>query len=430
MLTQKIRIVPTPQQEEIMWALSEKCRLLYNFALAERRQNWEINRRRPKTKRNYITYSMQQNALPSLKDQFPEYKWVYSKVLQMTLQKLDADFKSFYVSRKKGRKDARPPRFKGKKFFTTLCYNQSGFNINIERKTITFTHRHPSKIVLEFALPWLSLKGEIKQVEIVRDAKNRWFVAITVSSKVPTFMDNGLYQAIDLGITNLITAVNMHGRFIQIQSRRPDLYWRKKLREVQSRRDYCQKSSKKWHFYHRKWKKMYRKLANQMRDFQHKISKVVITNSRAHTFIIGNIAVKSMAQRRRTSEGRRRCKAIRTLNHSIYNTGLLGRFAQFLTYKALNVGKRVIRIDEARTTKTCCVCGRIRNRPLSERTIQCNCGTPFNRDQNAAVNIMVRFLLQQPLVNGEPLQKFWNGLHRHTALSYNPWIVDSMETPA
>ncbi len=122
--------------------------------------------------------------------------------------------------------------------------------------------------------------------------------------------------------------------------------------------------------------------------------------------------------------------AARTLNHSIQNTGFLGRFVQFLTYKAKKVGKRVIRIDEAQTTKRCCVCGKVRDRRLSERIIQCDCGTSFDRDQNAAVNIMVRFLSQQPPVNGEPLQDFLFGLHRHTALPQATWVVDSMETPA
>jgi putative transposase len=32
-LTQKIRIFPTPEQEIVLWKLSEKCRLIYNFAL-------------------------------------------------------------------------------------------------------------------------------------------------------------------------------------------------------------------------------------------------------------------------------------------------------------------------------------------------------------------------------------------------------------
>ncbi|MFX1582214.1 MAG: zinc ribbon domain-containing protein [Promethearchaeota archaeon] len=98
-----------------------------------------------------------------------------------------------------------------------------------------------------------------------------------------------------------------------------------------------------------------------------------------------------------------------------------------LTYKTKKVGKSLIRIDEAGTTQKCCVCGKVRPRRLSERTIQCNCGTVLDRDQNAAVNIMVRFLLQQPPVNGEPLQAFLRGLHRHTAFPRLHLGVDSME---
>ncbi|MFX0077856.1 MAG: helix-turn-helix domain-containing protein [Candidatus Hermodarchaeota archaeon] len=97
LLTHKIPIAPTPEQAQVLWALSEKCRLLYNFALAERRHHWTTNRTKPKTKRTYITYTQQQNALPALKVRYPEYAWVYSKVLQMTLRRLDADYKAFFA---------------------------------------------------------------------------------------------------------------------------------------------------------------------------------------------------------------------------------------------------------------------------------------------------------------------------------------------
>jgi len=96
LLTRKIRIAPTMEQAQVLWALSEKCRLLYNFALAERHNQWTTNRTKPKTERTYITYIQQQNALPTFKLQYPEYTWVYSKVLQMTLRRLDADYKSFF----------------------------------------------------------------------------------------------------------------------------------------------------------------------------------------------------------------------------------------------------------------------------------------------------------------------------------------------
>ena len=88
-LTQKIRIFPTKEQEEILWILSEKCRLIYNFALTERIDSW-------KNKGKYVSYFKQQNDLPIIKEKYPEYRWVYSKVLQYTLKTLDADYHSFF----------------------------------------------------------------------------------------------------------------------------------------------------------------------------------------------------------------------------------------------------------------------------------------------------------------------------------------------
>lgn len=239
-LSRKIRILPTPQQEHVLWALSEKCRLLYNFALAERQRNWETNQTKSPEARTYITYTKQQNDLPTIKKQYPEYTWVYSKVLQMVLRRLDADYKSFFARWNNGDSCARPPRFKGKHYFTTLCYNQSGFTIDVDNRRVRFSHNHPSGIELQFDLPWLSsLEGKVKQVELFQDRQRRWFAVIIIDKKAPTYMDNGLYQAIDLGVINLITAVNLHGKFVQIRNRRADRYWRKKIHEVQSKRDHC-----------------------------------------------------------------------------------------------------------------------------------------------------------------------------------------------
>ena len=62
-LTQKIRIFPSTNQEDLLWKLSEKCRLIYNFALKERKENWEENKDKKKDERTYITYIFQQNQL-------------------------------------------------------------------------------------------------------------------------------------------------------------------------------------------------------------------------------------------------------------------------------------------------------------------------------------------------------------------------------
>ncbi|MBD3196837.1 MAG: helix-turn-helix domain-containing protein [Candidatus Lokiarchaeota archaeon] len=69
-LTQKIRIYPTNEQLNVLWALSEKCRLIYNFALSDRITNWKEQQAFAKNERNYVTYTRQQNKLPQIKRKY------------------------------------------------------------------------------------------------------------------------------------------------------------------------------------------------------------------------------------------------------------------------------------------------------------------------------------------------------------------------
>jgi putative transposase len=109
-LTAKVKIYPTEDQLKVLWELSDKCCSLYNLALAERKDAW-------KTENKNIKYIDQQNKLPEFKKNNPEYKAVYSKVLQGILKKLDANYKSFFALWKNGDTKARPPNFKSINFF-------------------------------------------------------------------------------------------------------------------------------------------------------------------------------------------------------------------------------------------------------------------------------------------------------------------------
>jgi len=162
-----------------------------------------------------------------------------------------------------------------------------------------------------------------------------------------------------------------------------------------------------------------------MRDYQHKISKKLVMNTNANTIIIGDLNVKNMAKKKKGTGSSLRNKINKTLNHSIHNTGSLGRFAEFLTYKAKLIGKRVIRIDESFTTQQCCICGKRKKRSLSERNINCDCGNVMDRDINSSVNIMVKFLKSkhkydflshQPSLNEESFL-YRLDLLRYTAIS-------------
>ncbi len=396
LLTTKVKIHPTPEQEKVLWVLAENCRLIHYFANKERKEWWDKNEHLPKKKqdkKNRPTYHKQSAQLPKLKKQYPRYKQNYAKTLQETLKQLEADYKSFFALRRNVDSDAKPPRFKGKKYFTTIHYNQSGFKI--EGNKITFSHFYPTKETKEVDLTFemegkLTFNGKlVKQATLFQKHKTKeFFLAIIYEEETPTYYDNGIYQTIDLGVINLVAATNSHaGKSFIIKNKRVDKYWQRKIEEIQGKRDHCKKYSNRWHWLNNKMWKMIRKQANQFKDFQHKISKQVVENSRANTIIIGDLNVKEM------SKGKKRDKKNDKSRHrTMQSTGSLGRFARYLTYKAQRVGKKVIRISERDTTKLCTYCMNKENRALSERTISCDCGLVIGRDTSSSGTQMQRFL--------------------------------------
>jgi putative transposase len=138
--------------------------------------------------------------LSDFKKRNPEYKVVYSKTLQGILKKLDADYKSFFALRKNGDLKARPPNFKGIKYFQTIPYNQSGFYQ--ARNYIVFTHKvNDTELVFDIGTKF----ENIKQVEIYNNdpyhGKGDFYISVTYEIATPEYFDNNLYQANDAGIT-------------------------------------------------------------------------------------------------------------------------------------------------------------------------------------------------------------------------------------
>ena len=395
-LTAKLKIFPTKEQEEILWKLSENCRLIYNFALKERKAWWEKNKGLPRKKQdieNKPTSHKQCKQLPILKKLYPRYKQNYAKTLQGTLRQLEANYRSFFVLRKNGDNDAQPPKFKGKKYFTTMHFNQSGFKIKGTK--ITLSHFYPTRETKEIDLTFkmhgkrVFVENKVKQVTIYQIHNTKeFYLSIIYEQDEPVYFDNNIYQAIDLGLINIIAAVNSHeGKTITIKNKRVENYWQSKIEEMMSKRDHCKKYSNRWYWYNDKLNKMIKKQSNQRKDFQHKTSKKIVENTKANTIVIGDLNIKAMSESKKNDK-----KNDKSRHRNMQSSGSMGRFARFLTYKARKVGKKVIRISERRTSKRCCYCMKKENRKLSERTILCDCGLELDRDVSGTVNIMQRFL--------------------------------------
>jgi len=142
---------------------------------------------------------------------------------------------------------------------------------------------------------------------------------------------------------------------------------------------------------------MSRKLSCQNKDYQHKLSKKMVENTKANTIIIGDLKVKKMAIKKKKSIVKPKkgdAKRRKARNRSTQNQGYLSRFIGFLTCK------KVIKIDESYTSKECYVCKKRHEMPLDKRNMICDCGNFMDRDRNSAINILERYLSQYALWTG------------------------------
>ena len=92
-------------------------------------------------------------------------------------------------------------------------------------------------------------------------------------------------------------------------------------------------------------------------------------------------------------------------NRAVFNDWGLYAFIQMLKYKCLLYGKELVFLDERNTSKACSRCGQLHDMPLWKRTYRCeNCGLILDRDENSAVNILMRFLAWRGPHTGDPVR--------------------------
>ncbi|MDI6902461.1 MAG: hypothetical protein QMC77_01835 [Methanocellales archaeon] len=113
-----------------------------------------------------------QSRLPSLKEEHPELKNIYAKVLQYEVYRLFSNLRSLAMLKKNGKKIGKL-RFKGKGWFKTFTYNQSGFKVIETGKRLD--RLHLSKIGDIPIRTHRDVEGKIKQITIKRHRFGKWF---------------------------------------------------------------------------------------------------------------------------------------------------------------------------------------------------------------------------------------------------------------
>ncbi len=267
--------------------------------------------------------------------------------------------------KKKGKKIGQL-RFKGKNWFKTISYNQSGFSLEHTYKKngrLKLSKVGDIKIKMH-----RKVEGNIKQITIKKE-NNKWF-AFIISDEIRKLEHGNKILGIDLGINHYL--VDSEGKKVK----HPKIYERMlpKLRKTHKDLSKKKKDSKNRNKARKRLNKIYEKLNNQRNDFLHKTSTDLIKKSKI--IFLEDLNIKGMMMQKYFNA--------KNIADSSWN-----KFIQMLEYKAENAGVRVIKINPKNTTKLCSNCGAMKPMHLWDRTYKCaECDYEANRDENSAINIL------------------------------------------
>ncbi|MDJ0520046.1 MAG: RNA-guided endonuclease TnpB family protein [Trichodesmium sp. MO_231.B1] len=359
----KYRIYPTPGQKYRLANLFGCVRVVWNDSLACCQQKYKLGQKKPansELQKLFITQAK--------KTEYREWLSEVSAIpLQQSLNDLNQAYQNFFKSTKGERKGkpVKPPRFKSRKSKQTARFTKGGFKVSQHKVYLAKIGK--LKIVWSRELP-----ATPSSVTVIKDSANRYFLSFLVEALPEVLPKTDNSVGIDLGIKTFATFSD--GR--KVDAPKPLKKRIKKYRKLSKSLSHKTKGSKRYEKARLRVAKFHAKLKDTRRDFMHKLSTKIIRENQ--TIVLEDLNVSGMVKNRK-------------LSRSISDLGWR-QFRTFLEGKAEKYGRdfRVISRWEP-TSQICSNCGFKGGKlDLSVREWEClNCGAKHDRDENAAINILV-----------------------------------------
>ncbi len=182
-------IFPTKDVDQKLLASLDTCRWLYNRLLEEMNKARESG----KTLTTYDT----QNPVHLLNSENPELGKIYSKIIQRVNDILHSSIASLAALKRMGRKVGHL-RFKGKNWYNTLNYNQSGFRLDQDHGILKLSKIGDIKIKIH-----RKVEGSVKSILIKRLGK-RWFAIVQAEPETEPLPHTGNAVGLDVGLKSFV----------------------------------------------------------------------------------------------------------------------------------------------------------------------------------------------------------------------------------
>lgn len=358
--TYKYRLYPTAQQGQALSDILQAGCWLYNAALHFRRKRWQESR-------HSVTYYEQAAMWRDWRNEEPDsnpLRMLNMTAGQQVLRRLDSAFREFFQG-KRGY-----PRFKKANRFNSVNY-KPGDGSRIKGRELYVQNAGLITVRWHRALP----DGKMKNIILLRKPSG-WYVCLQVEAclagplpESEPEQHSGPTVGIDMGITHAL-ALSDGTAFDSPKHLQRSLA---KLRRLQRQVARRKKGSKRRRKAVRQLAKQQEHIANQRRDWWHKVTRQLVDTY--GTIVLEDLNLNFMLQNG-------------TLARSAHDVSL-GMFRELLDYKAIEAGVEIVTVNPAYTSQACSACGCIVPKKLRVRTHHCpDCGLILDRDINAARNIL------------------------------------------
>lgn len=349
--TFKYRLFPTATQQELLRVqLSEACGL-YNAALQERRDAYQ-------THKKSLNYYDQANQLKEIRAS-GDLSLANYHCCQDVLKRIDKAFKAFLRRCKSGQKPGFP-RFKSHRRYDSITFPSHGDGHKLLNRHLRVQGVGDIKVKLH-----RPLDGNIKTVSVKREG-HHWYACFSCEVSAQPLPENANQVGIDVGLESFATLstgeIVENPRWFETRQKR--------LRRAQRKLSRRKKYSKRWRKAAQYVVQIHRDIANQRRDFQHKLSREIVN---ANGFIaVEDLNINGLASG--------------MLAKSVADVGW-SSFLNMLSYKAESAGRQLVRVDPRGTSQRC-PCGKPAPKKLSDRKHVCECGLQTTRDHASSLEIL------------------------------------------